>query len=79
VNKPPEVILERLLVRLLTRKKVTLCKFWTLETLKVGENPLLQIVPSMNYTGTQKRIPQRCRLVGSDDEGFHQYEIVTAS
>jgi hypothetical protein len=31
----PEVVLERLLVLLLTGEKVTLCKFWTLETLEV--------------------------------------------
>jgi hypothetical protein len=79
VNKPPKVILERFLVLLLTGEKVTLCKFWTLKTLEVGENPLLPIVPSVNYTGTQERIPLRCRLVSSDDEGFHQYGIVTAS
>jgi multidrug resistance efflux pump len=41
-----------------------------LKTLEVGKNSLLQIVPSMNYTRTQERIPLRCRLVGSDDEGF---------
>jgi hypothetical protein len=71
VNESPKVILERLLVLLLTREKVALCKFWTLKTLEVGENPLLQIVPSVNYTETQDRIPLRCRLVGSNDEGFH--------
>jgi hypothetical protein len=40
MNKSPEVILERLLVLPLTREKVTLYKFWTLETLEVGENSL---------------------------------------
>jgi hypothetical protein len=71
--------LERLLVLQLTREKVALRKFWTLKTLEVGGNPLLQIVPSMNHIGTQEGIPLRCRLVGSDDERFHQYGIVTAS
>jgi hypothetical protein len=79
VNKPPKVILERLLVLLLTREKVALFKLWMLKTLEVGENPLLQIVPFVNDTGTQKRIPLHCRLFGSNDEGFHQYEIVTTN
>jgi hypothetical protein len=33
MNESPEIVLERLLVLLLTREKVALCKFWTLETL----------------------------------------------
>jgi hypothetical protein len=78
VNESPKVILERLLVLLLTREKVALCKLWMLKTLEVGENPLLQIVPSVNHTGTQEGIPLRCRLVGSDDERFHQYGVFTA-
>jgi hypothetical protein len=52
MNKSPEIVLERFFVLLLTREKITLGKLWTLETLKVGENPLLQIIPSMNYTKT---------------------------
>jgi hypothetical protein len=35
MNESPELVLERLLVLLLTREKVALCKFWTLETLEV--------------------------------------------
>jgi hypothetical protein len=50
MNESPEIVLERLLLLLLTRENVALCKLWTLETLEVGENPLLQIVPSVNYT-----------------------------
>jgi hypothetical protein len=79
VNESPKVILERLLVLLLTREKVALSKFWTLKALEVGENLLLQIVPSVNHTGTQEGIPLRCRLVGRDDERFHQHRIVTVS
>jgi hypothetical protein len=37
MNESPEIVLERLLVLLLTREKVALCKFWTLETLEVKE------------------------------------------
>jgi hypothetical protein len=79
VNVPPKVILERLLIILLTQEKVTLCKFWTLKTLEVGENPLLQIVLSVDHTGTHEGIPLRYRLVGSNDERFHQYRIVPTS
>jgi hypothetical protein len=77
MNKSPEIVLERFFVLLLTREKITLGKLWTLETLKVGENPLLQIIPSMNYTKTQERIPLRCRFVRSDNERFYQHRVVT--
>jgi hypothetical protein len=52
VNESPKVILERFLVLLLTQQKVALFKFRTLKTLEIGENPLLQIVPYVNHTGT---------------------------
>jgi hypothetical protein len=71
--------MERFVVLLLTREKVTLCKYQTLKALEIGENLLLEIVPSMNHTGTQERIPLRCRLVCSDDERFYQHRIVTTS
>jgi hypothetical protein len=35
MHESPEIVLERLLVLLLTRKEVALCEFWTLETLEV--------------------------------------------
>jgi hypothetical protein len=35
MRKSPEIVLERFLVLMLAREKVALCKFWTLETLKV--------------------------------------------
>jgi hypothetical protein len=79
VNESPKVILERLFVLLLTQEKVALCKFWTLKTLEIGENPLLQIILFVNHTGTQEGIPLCCRLVCSDDERFHQHRIVTAN
>jgi hypothetical protein len=79
VNESPDVILERFLVLLLTQEKVTLCKLRTLKTLEVGEDPLLEVVPFVNHTRTQERIPLRCRFVGSNDEGLHQHRIVTAS
>jgi hypothetical protein len=41
MNESPKMILERFFVLLLTREKITLGKFQTLETLKVRENPLL--------------------------------------
>jgi hypothetical protein len=68
VNESPKVILERFLVLLLTQEKVALCKFQMLKTLEIGENPLLEIVPSVNHTGTQEGIPLCCRLVCNDDE-----------
>jgi hypothetical protein len=52
MNESPEVILERFLVLLLTRKEVALCELWTLETLEVGKDSLLQVIPSVNHTGT---------------------------
>jgi hypothetical protein len=79
VNKSPEVVLERFLILLLVREKIALCKLWTLETLKVGEDSLLQIVPSMNHTKTQERIPLRYHFICSDDERLYKHGIVTAS
>jgi hypothetical protein len=79
VNESPEVVLKRFLILLLTREKIALCKFRTLETLEVGEDPLLQDIPSVNHTRTQERIPLHCRFVCSDDERFYQHGIVTAS
>jgi hypothetical protein len=76
MNKSPKIVLERFFVFLLTREKITLSKLWTLETLKVGENLLLQIIPSMNYTRTQERIPLCCRFVCSDNERFYQHGVV---
>jgi hypothetical protein len=35
MNESPKIVLERLLVLLLAREKVALCKFWTLETMEV--------------------------------------------
>jgi hypothetical protein len=35
MHESPKIVLERLLVLLLTREKVALCKFWTLEALEV--------------------------------------------
>jgi hypothetical protein len=70
MNESPEIILERFFVLFLIREKITLCKLRTLETLKVGENPLLQIIPSVNYTRTQERIPLHCCFVCSDNERF---------
>jgi hypothetical protein len=78
VNESPKVILEGFLV-LLTQEEIALCKFRTLETLEIGENPLLQIVPSVNHTGTQEGIPLRYHLICSDDERFQQHGIITAS
>jgi hypothetical protein len=49
VHKSSEVVLKGFLVLLLTGEKVTLCKFWMLETLEVGEDSLLQVVPSVNH------------------------------
>jgi hypothetical protein len=50
VNESSEVVLERFLILLLTREKITLCKLWTLETLEV--DPLLHVIPSVNHTRT---------------------------
>jgi hypothetical protein len=77
VNESPEVVLERFLILFLTREKIALCKLRTLETLKVGEDPLLQIVPSVNHTGTQERVPLRCCFVSSDDERLYEHGIDT--
>jgi hypothetical protein len=68
VNESPKVVLERFLVFLLTREKITLRKLWTLETLKNGEDLLLQVIPSVNHTRTQERIPLSCDFVCSNDE-----------
>jgi hypothetical protein len=68
VNESPNVVLERFLVFLLTQEKIALGKLWMLETLKIGEDPLLQIIPSVNHTKTQERIPLCCRFVCSNDE-----------
>jgi hypothetical protein len=35
VDESSEVVLEGFLVLLLAGEKITLCKFWTLETLKI--------------------------------------------
>jgi hypothetical protein len=79
LNESPEVVLEMFLVPLLTREKDILCKLRTLKTLEVGENLLLQIVPSVNHTRTRERISLCCHFVGNNDEGLHQHGIVTAS
>jgi hypothetical protein len=79
MNESPEVVLKRFLVLLFTREKVALCKLRTLKTLEVGEDLLFQVVPSVNHTRTQERIPLRRCFVGSDDEGLYQHGIVTAS
>jgi hypothetical protein len=79
VNESPEVVLERFLVLLLTREKVALCKLRTLKTLEIRENSLLQVLPPVNHTRTQERIPLRCRFVGSNDERLYQHRIITAS
>jgi hypothetical protein len=76
MNESHEIVLKRFFVFLLTREKINLGKLWTLETLKVGENPLLQIIPSMDYTMTQERIPLCCLFVCSDDERFYQHGVV---
>jgi hypothetical protein len=74
VNESPKVVLERFLVLLLTREKVALCKLWTLKTLEIRENPLLQVVPPVNHTRTQERIPLRCRFVGRMMKDFTSTE-----
>jgi hypothetical protein len=79
VNEPPEVVLERFLILLLTREKIALYKLRALETQEVGEDPLLQVIPPVNHARTQERIPLRCRFVCSDDERFYQHGIVTAN
>jgi hypothetical protein len=50
VDKYSEVVLKRFLVLLLTREKIALGKLWTLETLKIQEDPLFQIFPSMYHS-----------------------------
>jgi hypothetical protein len=68
MDKSSEEILERLLVLLLTREKITLCKLWTLETLEVRKDPLFQVFPAISHSRAQERIPLRRSLVSSDDE-----------
>jgi hypothetical protein len=77
MNESPEIVLERFFVLLLTREKITLGKLRTLETSKVGENLVLQVVSSMNYPRTRERIPLRYHFVCSDDEQLHQHGVVT--
>jgi hypothetical protein len=79
VNESPEVDLERFLILFLTREKIALFKLRMLETLKVGEDLLLQIIPSVNHTWTRERVPLRCRFDSSNDERLYEHEIDTTS
>jgi hypothetical protein len=60
--------LKRFFVLFLTREKIALGKLWTLETLKIQKDPLLQIFPSMYHSRAQKRVPLCCRFIRSDNE-----------
>jgi hypothetical protein len=68
MDESSEIILKRFFVLLLTREKIALGKLWMLETLKIREDPLFQIFPSMYYSRAQERIPLCYCFISSDNE-----------
>jgi hypothetical protein len=78
VYKSSKIVLKRFFVLLLTREKVALGKLWTLETLKIREDPLLQIFPSMYHSRAQERVTLHYRFICSDDERLYQHGVITS-
>jgi hypothetical protein len=78
VKESPEIVLKWLFVLLLTREKIALGKLGAVETLKVREDPLLQIFPSMFHLKAQERVPLHCRFICSDDERLYQHRVIAS-
>jgi hypothetical protein len=74
MNETSEIVLKTFFVFLLTSENITLSKLWTLEILKVREDPLLQIFTSMYHSRAQEGVPLCYRLVCSDDERLTSME-----